>query len=169
MVLASVFDVSCFCFICSYLAQGEALFLVCQCVQMGGLLIGTVKSFNTVKGWGFLSCDALRVGDVFVSNNTSPGVSAILQKGMLVRFRLAHSKSPSGTWEANDVMWFIKGLSVIVLLPGSIFLFILISFSLFFCSVIFFILFMSWCGSLKLGPSGLYVYLYTHILIRFGF
>ena len=137
MVLASVFDVSCFCFISSNLAQGEVLFLVCECVQMGGLLIGTVKSFNPVKGWGFLSCDAVRGGDVFVSNNTSPGVSAILEKGMVVRFRLAHSKSSSGTWEANDVMWFIKGLSVIVLLPGSIFLFILISFSLFFVRLYF--------------------------------
>ena len=88
---------------------------------MGRPLIGTVKSFNPVKGWGFLSCDAVRVGDVFVSNNTSPGVSAILEKGMVVRFRLAYSKSPSGTWEANDVMWFIKGLAVMVLLPGCIF------------------------------------------------
>ena len=136
MVVASVFDVSCICFISSYSAQVEALFLVCQCVQMGKPLIGTVKSFNPVKGWGFLSCDAVRVGDVFVSNNTSPGVSAILEKGMVVRFRLAYSKSPSGTWEANDVMWFIKGLAVMVLLPGCVFFFLLFSFSIFFCSVI---------------------------------
>ena len=128
MLLASVFDVSCICFISSYLAQGEALFLVCQCVQMGRPLIGTVKSFNPVKGWGFLSCDAVRGGDVFVSNNTSPGVSAILEKGMVVRFRLAYSKSSSGTWEANDVMWFIKGLAVRLLLLGCICLFYLYSF-----------------------------------------
>ena len=136
MVVASVFDVSCICFISSYLAQGEALFLVCQCVQMGRPLIGTVKSFNPVKGWGFLSCDAVRVGDVFVSNNTSPGVSAILEKGMVVRFRLAYSKSPSGTWEANDVMWFIKGLAVMVLLPGCVFFFFIVFFFYLFCSVI---------------------------------
>ena len=136
MVLASVFDVSCICFISSYLAQGEALFLVCQCVDMGELLIGTVKSFNRVNGWGFLSCESVRVGDIFVSDKTSPGVSAILQKGVVVRFRLAVSKSASGTWEANDVMWFIKGFAVRFCCLGVFACFICFLFRSFFGSAI---------------------------------
>ena len=168
IVLASAFDVSCICFISSYLVQGEALFLVCRCVDMGRLLIGTVKSFNPVNGWGFLSSESARVGDIFVSDKTSPGVSAILEKGVVVRFRLARSKSASGTWEANDVMWFIKGLTVKVLLPGCICLFDLFSFWICFLLGYNFNLFMSWCGSSKLGPSGLYLYLHTDIRIRFG-
>ena len=52
----------------------------------GGLVIGGVKSFHSVHGWGFLIIECVRVGDIFVSDKASPGVSAILAKGVVVRF-----------------------------------------------------------------------------------
>ena len=51
-----------------------------------------------------------------VSDKISPGVSAILSNGVVVRFWVGLSSLVSVTWEANDMLWFIKRLVVRLLL-----------------------------------------------------
>ena len=103
-----------------------------------------------------------------MSDKISPGVSATLSNGLVVWFWVGLSLLVSVTSEGNDVMWFIKGLAVRLLLLGVFACFICILFRSVYCSGYNFNLFMSRCGILKLGSDGLYLCSYRHLRICFS-
>ena len=69
-----------------------------------------------------------------MSDKISPGVSATLSNGLVVWFWVGLSLLVSVTSEGNDVMWFIKGLAVRLLLLGVFACFNCILFRFVYCS-----------------------------------
>mmetsp|Transcript_7729 Transcript_7729/g.17133 ORF Transcript_7729/g.17133 Transcript_7729/m.17133 type:complete len:247 (+) Transcript_7729:1-741(+) len=68
---------------------------------------GTIKSFNSGNGWGFINCGEIGT-DVFVSFKTAPDLRQLLQEysvleGLPVKFLLAESQTSYGQFEAKGI------------------------------------------------------------------